>query len=103
MTGRGQPWKTAIANALGAARRFPTAAHRPWKTLRVSHIPPAPTAVLFSLKKTPRKEPSYMAPHPAPSGSSFDENMLDCVPYDEAKYLPWVRGRSIPKNILKTI
>jgi len=33
MPGRGQPWKTAIAPAMGAPRRFPTAAHRPWKTL----------------------------------------------------------------------
>jgi hypothetical protein len=53
MTGGGQRWKTAIAKAMGAARRFPTAAHRPWKTLRVSHIPTAPAASV-SLNTNPK-------------------------------------------------
>ena len=77
MTGGGQRWKTALAGARGAARRFPTAAHRPWKTLRVSHIPTAPSSVsLFLIQKPkPRKEPAPIASLP-PSGSLFDENML---------------------------
>ena len=76
MTGRGQPWKPAIADALGAARRFPTAAHRPWKTLRVSHIPTASTAVPISPSETLRKDPAATAPQIRPSGSFFDEKML---------------------------
>src|SRR5947209_7636219 len=55
MTVCGQRWKTAIANAMSASRRFPTAAHSPWKTLCVSHIPTAPTIVLVSLPK-PKNE-----------------------------------------------
>jgi len=55
MTVCGQRWKTAIADAMSASRRFPTAAHSPWKTLCVSHIPTAPTIVLVSLPK-PKNE-----------------------------------------------
>jgi hypothetical protein len=52
MPGCGQRWKTVIAVAMSATRRFSTAAHSPWKTLRVSHIPTAPTAVcsIFQIK-----------------------------------------------------
>ena len=70
MTGCGQPWKTAIAHAMGAPRRFPTAAHRPWKTLRVSHIPTAPTTLL-SLSQNKTKGPGsagsqpYVQAHPS--------------------------------------
>jgi hypothetical protein len=56
MTGGGHLWKTGIAHAMGASRRFPTAAHHPWKTLRVSHIPTAP-AILFSLFKLKNERP----------------------------------------------
>jgi hypothetical protein len=51
MPGRGQPWKTAIAAAMGAPRRFPTAAHHPWKTLpRFPHSHRAGGSSFFSLK-----------------------------------------------------
>jgi hypothetical protein len=51
----GQPWKTAIAAAMAASRRFPTAAHRPWKTLlRFPHSHRAKG--LFFLLNTKRKD-----------------------------------------------
>jgi hypothetical protein len=67
MTGGGQPWKPAIAHAMGAARRFPTAAHRPWKTLRVSHISTAPTTSLsFNANtKGPYRPPTSVQAHPS--------------------------------------
>jgi len=55
MPGYGQQWKTAIAFATGAPRRFPTAAHSPWKTLRVSHISTASTTIL-SLSENNQKK-----------------------------------------------
>jgi len=58
MAGRGQPWKTVIADAMSASRRFSSAAHRPWKTLRVSHIPTAPTTAPLSLSELKTKGPS---------------------------------------------
>ena len=55
MPGGGQPWKTVIAAAMGASRRFPTATHRPWKTLRVSHIPTAAAATPLLDENNERK------------------------------------------------
>ena len=64
MTGGGQLWKTAIADAMGAARRFPTAAHRPWKTPpRFPHSHRAGGSSFFFLKpyeRTPCSDPSFM-------------------------------------------
>ena len=57
MPGYGQQWKTAIAFAMGAPRRFPTAAHSPWKTLRVSHIPTASTTILSLSENNQKKGP----------------------------------------------
>src|SRR5450755_2114327 len=78
MTGGGHLWKTGIANAMGTSRRFPTAAHHPWKTLRVSHIPTAPTTLFFSfsLFKSRTKGPDAARCPYLGSGSSFNENML---------------------------
>jgi hypothetical protein len=56
MTDCGQQWETAIAVPMGASRRFSTAVHNPWKTLRVSHIPTAPTTG-FSLSIQMQKGP----------------------------------------------
>jgi hypothetical protein len=57
--------------------RFPFVSQRPWKWLRGSHIPTAPTTILspsqFNLRKEPQPRPS---PH-TPAGSSFDEKMLE--------------------------
>ena len=56
MAGGGQPWKTALAGAMGAPRRFPTAAHRPWKTPpRFPHSHRADSRSFFL--PTPRKDP----------------------------------------------
>ena len=53
--------------------------HRPWKSLRDSHIPTTPTTILpfpDQNQKT-RKEPQLRRkPQPPSSGSSFDEKML---------------------------
>jgi hypothetical protein len=62
--GNAGPW-TAVENrhrsGSGRFARFPTAAHRPWKTLRVFHIPTAPTILLFSSQTTqkgPQTDPT---------------------------------------------
>jgi len=63
MAGRGQPWKTALAGARGAPRRFPTAAHRPWKTPpRFPHSHRAESCFFFlkPYERTPRSDPSLM-------------------------------------------
>jgi hypothetical protein len=96
MPGRGQPWETAIAGALGAARRFSTAAHRPWKTLRVSHIPTAPNIPLsLSLNASTNSQRKHERTPPSPyffSGSSFDENMLYSETEEKGYHLVRLRG-----------
>ena len=61
MPGRGQPWETAIAAAMGAMRRFTTPAHRPWKTLsRFPHSHRAGGSFFFiqPYERTPSFHPS---------------------------------------------
>ncbi len=65
-------WKTRKTKT-----RFPFVSHRPWKSLRDSHISTTPTTILpfpkLKIKKT-RKEPQRLKkPQPPSSGSSFDE------------------------------
>jgi len=55
---------------------FPIASHRPWKSLRDSHIPTAPATTIYLQNPTQRKEPLQPVASLPPSGSFFDENML---------------------------
>ena len=58
--------------------------HRPWKSLRDSHIPTTPTTILPfpNQNQKTRKEPQLRRkPQPPSSGSSFDEKMLDQTKY----------------------
>ena len=53
--------------------------HRPWKSLRDSHIPTTPTTILPfpNQNQKTRKEPQLRRkPQPPSLGSSFDEKML---------------------------
>ena len=53
--------------------------HRPWKSLRDSHIPTTPTTILPfpNQNQKTRKEPQLRRkPQPPSSGLSFDEKML---------------------------
>jgi hypothetical protein len=53
--------------------------HRPWKSLRDSHIPTASTTILLSFELKPKeRNPAH---HLSPSGSSFNENMLPYIPF----------------------
>jgi hypothetical protein len=51
MTGHGQRWKTKS--------RFPIAAHRPWKSLRDSHIPATPAAAAMGKWKSKTRIPTF--------------------------------------------
>ena len=57
--------------------------HRPWKSLRDSHIPTTPTTILPfpNQNQKTRKEPQLRRkPQPPSLGSSFDEKMLGARP-----------------------
>ena len=72
--GNGGRWKTRKTKT-----RFPFVSHRPWKSLRDSHIPTTPTTILPfpNQNQKTRKEPQLLKkPQPPSSGSSFDEKML---------------------------
>ena len=64
MPGGGRRWKTLVSryreSKLDIA--FPTVAHRPWKSLRDSHIPTAPTMLSFYENRSEqhRKEPGSL-------------------------------------------
>jgi hypothetical protein len=59
--------------------RFPFVSHSPWKSLRDSHIPTAPAVFVSQNLKKPnsRKEPLRRVASLPPSGSFFNEKMLD--------------------------
>ena len=106
MAGGGQRWKTAIADAMGAPRRFPTAAHRPWKTLRVSHIPTAPTMSPFFLnskRKDPAVRPTSVQAHPSMRICSGRNRWghFTWVQSDQT-LLKWRRRRSIRGETIQT-
>ena len=70
-----RPWKCRSVESQENQTQVFLPFHRPWKSLRDSHIPTASTM-------TPLSEPSQSQnqkgarPTPYPSGSSFDEKML---------------------------
>ena len=57
-------------------KRVSLVSQRPWKSLRDSHIPTAPTTIVSPFQTNPRKEPQRLSAPAASSGSSFDEKML---------------------------
>jgi 3-mercaptopyruvate sulfurtransferase SseA len=61
--------------------------HRPWESLRDSHIPTATTIPI----STQRKDPAH---HSSPSGSSFDEKMLRVLA---------ARGKNLPKHVTSIV
>jgi len=78
MPGGGRRWKTLVSR-YGEFKldiEFPTVVHRPWKSLRDSHIPTAPTIPCFSIPKqnqNPKeRSPAPCLPHFTPSGPFLD-------------------------------
>jgi len=72
--------------------------HRPWKSLRDSHIPTASTTTIlsYSLSKTNlRKEPSQVMRPPLPSGSFCDEKMLGTRTGPRRNFLSRIRPEEI--------
>jgi hypothetical protein len=65
-------WKTRKTKP-----RFPFVCHRPWKSLRDSHIPTAPTISFLSKPKS--QKGGLAAELRSPPGSFFDEKMLLAV------------------------
>ena len=71
--------------------RFPFVSHRPWKSLRDSHIPTTRTTILPfpNQNQKTRKEPQLRKkPQPPSSGSSFDEKMLRSLCHEAIEMSP---------------
>src|SRR5580700_6969834 len=97
-----EPW-TAVENrhrsGSGRFARFLTAPHRPWKTLRVSHIPTAPAIVIFSSQNNTERTLTRSTPHNRPLGSSFDENMLLARKDGRAREQSLLAGSLVPEIV----
>ena len=68
-------WKCRAVEAVENRTAVSHRSHRPWKSLRDSHIPTAPTNWMEGPIKTNKKGDAART-DPYFSGSSFDENML---------------------------
>ena len=78
LAGRGL-WKCRTVENEENQNQVSLVFHRPWKSLRDSHIPTTPTTILPfpNQNQKTRKEPQLRRkPQPPSSGSSFDEKML---------------------------
>jgi hypothetical protein len=72
---RQAPWKCRVVESEENQTAVSLPSHRPWKSLRDSHIPTASTIASLAIKK-PNSERTHSYPPPTrPSGSSFGENM----------------------------
>ena len=62
MPGGGRRWKTLVSrySEVHLDIEFPTVVHRPWKSLRDSHIPTAPRMGSLANPKIQSKEPGIM-------------------------------------------
>ena len=78
MTGGGQRWKTAIADAMGARAGFPPLPTALGKRSAFPTFPQRRRRLFFSLK--PKHERIPCRPAYLSSGSSFNENMLRSKP-----------------------
>jgi hypothetical protein len=71
---RGAPWKCRAVGNEENQNQVSLLSHRPWKSLRDSHIPTAPMMVPCEnrTEKPKERSPAYYQPQFIPSGPSFD-------------------------------